>query len=151
MEAWPALEPYFSEEINDPKRLKRISSISKEYDLSLAYKAASYALTRDPDATWAWQILEKVVRDPEACDLLLTSPQWHRSCSKKIQNAYSRLHAWDLTLKHFKLCATLCDSINTTAPQTKSLELGGKAWTQLKDHEAALHCWKELIESVVMI
>ena len=56
----------------DPKRLKRISSISKEYDLSLAYKAASYALTRDPDATWAWQILEKVVRDPEACDLLLT-------------------------------------------------------------------------------
>ena len=134
------------EKLNDPKRLKRISSISKEYDLSLAYKAASYALTRDPDATWAWQILEKVVRDPEACDLLLTLSTVAPLVFKENPKRVFTIARLGFNLKHFKLCATLCDSINTTAPQTKSLELGGKAWTQLKDHEAALHCWKELIE-----
>lgn len=135
------------DQINDVRRHKRISSISKDYDLALAHKTAVYCLARDPDSKWAWQILEKVIRDDELCDLIQTLPTTAPIVFKENPKRVFSLARLGFNLKQFNSCALLCDAINTTSPRFDALELGGKAWTQLKKHQSALDCWTELIES----
>ena len=134
------------DQINDVRRYKRICAISKNYDLALAYKTASYSLTKDPDLKWAWQTLEKVIRDDEFCNLLQTLPTTAPLVFKEKEKRVFSLARLGYNLKQFKLCALLCDAINRTSPQTDALDLGGKAWTQLKKPQAALDCWTKLLD-----
>lgn len=132
--------------INDDRKNRRIGAIAKDHNLALAYKAASYTLTRDPDSKWAWQILEKVIRDDDSFDLILTLPTIAPIVFKENPKRAFTLARLNFNLKRFKLSALLCEAINTTAPSTNSLDLGGKAWTQIKNHDSALKCWTELID-----
>ena len=134
------------DQINDVRRHKRISTISKDYDLPLAYRTANYCLARDPDAKWAWQILERVMRDDELSDLIQTLPTTAPIVFKENPKRIFSLARLGFNLKKFRLCALLCDAINTTSPRVNALDLGGRAWAQLKKHQSALDCWTELIE-----
>ena len=134
------------DQMNDVRKHKRISAISKDHDLALAYKTAIYCLARDPDAKWAWQILEKVMRDDELCTLIQTLPTTAPLVFKENPKRIFSLARLGFNLKQFNLCALLCDAINTTSPRVEALDLGGRAWTQIKKHQSALDCWTELIE-----
>ena len=134
------------DQIKDVRRHKRICSISKDYDLALAYKSASYSLTKDPDIKWAWQTLERVIRDEEFSNLLQTLPTTAPLVFKENPKRIFSLARLGYNLKQFKLCALLCDAINRTSPRNDALDLGGKAWTQLKNYQAALDCWTKLLE-----
>ena len=134
------------DQMNDVRKHKRISAISKDHDLALAYKTAIYCLARDPDAKWAWQILEKVMRDDELCTLIQTLPTTAPLVFKENPKRIFSLARLGFNLKQFNLCALLCDAINTTSPRVDALDLGGRAWTQIKKHQSALDCWTELIE-----
>ena len=134
------------EHIGEERRLKRIGGMAKQYDLSLAYKVATYALARDPDKSWAWQILEAVVRSDEFGDLILSLPTLAPIVFKENAKRATTIARLSFNLGKFNYCAVLCEALNTSSPKPPSLELEGKAWNRLKNHGSALRCWSELIE-----
>lgn len=134
------------DELDDSRKHRRIGNIAKDHDLALAYKTASYILARDPDVNWAWQILERVVRGDDFCEMVLTLPTTAPVVFKENPKRVFSLARLCYNLKRFQVCALLSNAINNTAPSKESLELGGKAWTLVKDHVSALKCWTELID-----
>lgn len=134
------------EHIGEERRLKRIGGVAKEYDLGLAYKVATYALARDPDKSWAWQILEAVVRNDDVGELILSLPTLAPLIFKENSRRTTTIARLSFNLGKFSYCAVLCETLNTSSPKPRTLELEGKAWNRLKNHDAALRCWSELIE-----
>ena len=130
----------------DNRKLKRIGTISKKYDLELAFQVASFSLARDPDQSWAWQILEQVVRDSKLDALLLSLPITAPLIFIENTKRSSTIARLAFNLNKFKISATFCKATNTSNSDKKLVDLEGRAWNRLKNHQEALRCWLELIE-----
>ena len=62
------------EKIRDDRKLRRMGQFSKTIDLDLSFEIARVALLRNPDESWAWQVIEACIRDPDFSNQLKSFP-----------------------------------------------------------------------------
>lgn len=137
----------FSKIDNDSK-LRMIGQVAKANgDLDLAYKAAYHSLLMNTDKSWSWQILEACARDIDHQEIIHNLPTELPGVFIKNRKKAVTIAKLCFNLKNFKSAALLCHAINTAQPSDQLIDLEGRSWHRLKNHEEALNCWKQLIEN----
>ena len=128
-------------------KLRMIGQVAKlNGDLDLAYKAAYHSLLMNTDKSWSWQILEACARDIESQEIIHDLPTELPGIFIKNRKKSVTIAKLCFNLNNFKSAALLCHAINTAQPSAKLIDLEGRAWHRLKNHEQALNCWKQLID-----
>jgi len=137
----------FSKIENDAK-LRMIGQVAKSNgDLELAYKAAYRSLLMNTDKSWSWQVLESCIRDIDHQEIIQNLPTELPGIFIKNRKRAITIAKLSFNLNQFQSAALLCHAINTAQQSNQLLDLEGRSWHRLKNHEEALNCWNQLIEA----